>query len=96
MATKLGRMVTYLDGHLPIKPHHPLMTWSCEIPETLSNKIFGEKLSKDENWLVIGNYKLPSLNDITFISEMSKIFTYYKSTYDSILATGDFNMTFQI
>ena len=27
-ATKLGRMVTYLDWLLPIKPHDPLITWS--------------------------------------------------------------------
>ena len=31
MATKLGRMVTYLDGLLPMKSHDPLITWSCEI-----------------------------------------------------------------
>ena len=31
MATKLGRMVTYLDGLLSIKSHDPLITWFCEI-----------------------------------------------------------------
>ena len=31
MATNLGRMVTYLDGILPIKSHDPLITWSCKI-----------------------------------------------------------------
>ena len=31
MVTKLGRMVTYIDGLLPIKPHDPLITWSCKI-----------------------------------------------------------------
>ena len=31
MATKLGRMITYLDGLLPIKSCGPLITWSCEI-----------------------------------------------------------------
>ena len=28
MATELGRMVTYLDGLLPIKTHYRLITWS--------------------------------------------------------------------
>ena len=31
MATKLGRIVTYLDGLLTIESHDPLITWSCEI-----------------------------------------------------------------
>ena len=29
MATRLGRMVIYLDGLLPIKSHGLLITWSC-------------------------------------------------------------------
>ena len=31
MATKLGRMVTYFDGIIPIKSHDPVITWSCDI-----------------------------------------------------------------
>ena len=31
MATKLGRIVTHLDGLLPIKSHDPLITRSCKI-----------------------------------------------------------------
>ena len=31
MATRLGRMVTYLRRLLPIKSHDPLNTWSCKI-----------------------------------------------------------------
>ena len=31
MATKLDRMVTYLEGFLPIKSHDPLITWPCKI-----------------------------------------------------------------
>ena len=31
MATKLGRMITSLDGLLPIMSHEPLITWPCEI-----------------------------------------------------------------
>ena len=34
------------------------------------------KLSKT-NWLIIGTYKLPSLSDITFTSEIKNIFTFY-------------------
>ena len=31
MVTKLGRLVTYLDGLFPIISHYLLITWSCEI-----------------------------------------------------------------
>ena len=31
MATKLGSMMTYLDGLLPIKSHDPVISWLCEI-----------------------------------------------------------------
>ena len=31
LATKLGRMVTYIDGLLPIKSHELLIKWFCEI-----------------------------------------------------------------
>ena len=31
MASKLVKMVNYPDGLLSIKPHEPLITWSCEI-----------------------------------------------------------------
>ena len=31
VATKLGMMVTYLDGLLALKSYDPLITWSCEI-----------------------------------------------------------------
>ena len=31
MATKLDKMVTYLDEFLPIQLHNRLITWSCKI-----------------------------------------------------------------
>ena len=31
MATKHGKMVTYLDELLSIKAHNPLVTWPCKI-----------------------------------------------------------------
>ena len=31
MASKLGRMVTYLEKVLPIKLHGPLIAWSSKI-----------------------------------------------------------------
>ena len=31
MTTKLGKMITYLQGLLPIKSHEALIVWSCKI-----------------------------------------------------------------
>ena len=36
MATKLGKMITSLDGLLPIMSHDPLITWPCEIRGSLT------------------------------------------------------------
>ena len=39
MATKLGRMMTSLDGLLPlIMSHDPLITWPCEIRVSLTGR----------------------------------------------------------
>ena len=35
LATKLGRMITFLDGLLPIMSHDSLITWPCEIRGSL-------------------------------------------------------------
>ena len=45
------------------------------------------------NWLVIGNYKPPSLSDIVFTPEISNNLTIYQSTHGNVLLMGDFSMT---
>ena len=39
MATKHGRMVTYLDCLLPIKSNEYIITWFCEITGQTKNTI---------------------------------------------------------
>ena len=36
MATKIGRMIAFLDGLLPIMSHDTLITWPCEIRGSLT------------------------------------------------------------
>ena len=36
MADKLARMMTLLDGLLPIMSHDPLISWPCEIRGSLT------------------------------------------------------------
>ena len=42
---------------------------------------------------MLGTYKPPSQNEPTHVSEIQKLLTYYRSSYD-ILLLGDFNMLF--
>ena len=42
--------------------------------------------------LILGTYKSPSQNEPTYVFEIQKLLTYYRSSYDNILLLGDFNM----
>ena len=48
----------------------------------------------NSKWLILGTYKPPSQNESTYVSEIKKLLTYYRSSYDNILLQGDFNMSF--
>ena len=44
----------------------------------------------NSKWLILGTYKPPQ-NEPTYVSEIQKLLTYYRSSYDNILQ-GDFNI----
>ena len=44
-------------------------------------------------WLILGTYKPLSQNKPTYVSEIQKLLTYYRSLYDNILLLGGFNMS---
>ena len=48
------------------------------------------KVSKT-NWLIIGTYKLPSLINNTFTSEIKNVLIFLRSSHGNILLMGDFN-----
>ena len=48
----------------------------------------------NSKWLILGTYKPPSQNEPTYVSEIQKLLTYCRSSYDNILLVGDFNMSF--
>ena len=60
MATKLGRIMNYVDGLLPLMLHDPLITWPCEIRGVLTGEGGGgsarKRLSR-HRLLVILNLK---------------------------------------
>ena len=47
----------------------------------------------DKNWLLLGNYKPPSQNDISFINEINLALKFSSSVYESFLLFGDFNVS---
>ena len=48
----------------------------------------------NSKWLILGTYKPPSQNEPSYVSEIQKLLTYYRSSYDNILFLEDFNMSF--
>ena len=53
MATKIGRIITFLDGLLPIVSHDPLITWPCEIRGSIVGGGSACKRSRRHRLLVI-------------------------------------------
>ena len=47
----------------------------------------------NSKWLKLGTYKPPSQNEPTYVSEIQKLLTYYRSSYDNVLLLGDYNMS---
>ena len=52
IVTKLDRMITYLDELLPIKSHDPLITWPCEIGDSVARGGSARKLLSCQRLLV--------------------------------------------
>ena len=47
----------------------------------------------DKNWLLLGNYKPLSKNDISFINEINLALKFFNSMYESFLLFGDFSVS---
>ena len=87
MATKFSRMMTYLDGLLPIKSHVPLITWSSEI--TWQNKTTMYQLSEQR---LMGSWCAPAHKfiwpfDYVDLRDHVATWNYYMSTITVSLAT---------
>ena len=64
------------------------------LPNTFTEILPLEFRLLNSKWLILGTYKPPSQNETTYVSEIQKLLTYYRSLYDNILLLGDFNMPF--
>ena len=64
------------------------------LPNTIIEILPLELRLLNSKWLILGTYKPPSQNEPTYVSEIQRLLTYYRSSYDNILLVGDFNMSF--
>ena len=48
----------------------------------------------NSKWLILRTYRRPSRNETTYASEIQKLVTYYRSSYNNMLLLEDFNMSF--
>ena len=66
---------------------------SC-LPNTIIEILPLELRLLNSKWLILGTYKPPSQNEPTYVFEIQKLLTSYRSSYDNTLLLGDFNMSF--
>ena len=47
----------------------------------------------NKKWLLLGNYKLPSQNELSFINEIKLSLNFFSSSYENFFLLGDFNFS---
>ena len=47
----------------------------------------------NKKWLLLGNYKPPSQNDLSFLNEIKLSLNFFSSSYENFLLLGDFNLS---
>lgn len=86
IATKLGNMVTYREGHPPIKLPGTLITWSCEITQKTRNmSITGISMVTKRHMVLIYNEKLSFIKShvplITWSCDKSEKYLHFHNAY---------------
>ena len=66
---------------------------SC-LPNTFIEILLLKFRHLNSRWLTLVTYQGSSKNEPTYVSEIQKLLTYYRSSYDNILLLGHFNMSF--
>ena len=47
----------------------------------------------NKKWLLLGDYKPPSQNDLSFINELNLALNFFRPIYENLVLLGDFNMS---
>ena len=82
-----GRLLFYVNGNLPGK-----IINSCKFNENSEIILFEFSVS-NKKWLLLGNSKPSSQNDLSFINELNLAFSFFSPIYENFVSLGDFNMS---
>ena len=81
-----GGLLLYVSENLPgkiINSYNFKESFETLFEFSVSNK----------KWLLLGNCKLPSQNDLPFINELNVALNYFSPIYEDFVFLGDFNMS---
>ena len=75
-----GGLLHYVNENLPGKI---INSYKFKFEFSVSNK----------KWLLLGNYKPPSQNDLSFINELNLALNFFSPIYENFVLLGDFNLS---
>ena len=81
-----GGLILYINEGIPGK-----LINSYDFKEGSEIIVFEFNIS-NKKWLLLGNYKPPSQNELSFINEIKLSLNFFSSSYENFLLLGDFNL----
>ena len=82
-----GGLLLYVNESLPGK-----IINSYKFKENSEIIVFEFSVS-NKKWLLLGNYRPPSQNDLSFISELNLALNFFSPIYENFVLLGDFNLS---
>ena len=82
-----GGLLLYVNEGIPGK-----LINSYDFKEGSEIIVFEFSIS-NKKWLLLGNYKPPSQNELSFINEIKLSLNFFSSLYENLLLLADFNFT---
>ena len=81
-----GGLILYVNEDIPGK-----LINSYDFKDRSEIIVFESSIS-NKKWSLLGNYKPPSQNELSFINEMKLSLNFFTSSYEKFLLLGDFNL----
>ena len=84
-----GGLILYVNEDIPVK-----LINSYNFKE--GSEIIGFEFNiSNKKWLLLGNYKPPSQNELSFINEIKLSLNFFSSSNENFLMLGDFNLSIE-
>ena len=80
-----GGLLLYVNQNLPNK-----IINSYKFKENSEIVLFEFSVSS-KKWLLLGNYKSPSQNNLSFIKKLNLALNFFSPIYENVILLGDFN-----